>query len=162
MLRRMFFRWIGYSPPKATIPYALRRAVFRRDGRQCRYCGITFPPFHLDHVVPESKGGKTTHNNLVVACASCNLRKGTDTWEPYPVGYFQPQRRRSRSIWLSVLALFLAALWCGMLLQAGELIGIHRQSWPPAAIAAITILLFFEFKMLFGLARRVVHKIRQS
>jgi len=54
----------------------LREAIFARDGRQCRYCGSTQGPFWIDHVYPESKGGETTLENLVVACRACNANKG--------------------------------------------------------------------------------------
>lgn len=57
----------------------LRSEVFARDGLKCRYCGKTSRTragLHLDHVIPFSKGGMTTAANLVVACETCNLRKG--------------------------------------------------------------------------------------
>lgn len=53
-----------------------RRAVMARDGFRCQYCGS---PHHLtlDHVVPTSRGGRTTWDNLVTSCAPCNVRKGS-------------------------------------------------------------------------------------
>lgn len=56
--------------------YALRADVIERDGEICRYCGSTDGPWHIDHVVPLSKGGKSTLDNLVVACGPCNQSKG--------------------------------------------------------------------------------------
>jgi 5-methylcytosine-specific restriction endonuclease McrA len=52
-----------------------RRAVFARDRHRCQYCGS---PRHLtvDHVVPRSKGGPDTWDNLVTSCAPCNRKKG--------------------------------------------------------------------------------------
>lgn len=55
----------------------IKAAVYRRDGRQCQYCGTTDGQFHVDHIVPRIKGGQDTLDNLVVACASCNLSKGS-------------------------------------------------------------------------------------
>ena len=52
-----------------------RHNIFRRDGGRCQYCGTT-KELTLDHVVPKSKGGKSTWNNLVTACKPCNARKG--------------------------------------------------------------------------------------
>ncbi len=56
-------------------PAFTRFNVFLRDGFACQYCGdpddLTF-----DHVVPRSRGGRTTWENIVTACAPCNLRKG--------------------------------------------------------------------------------------
>ncbi len=56
-------------------PAFTRFNVFLRDRFTCQYCGgrddLTF-----DHVVPRSKGGTTTWENVVAACSPCNLRKG--------------------------------------------------------------------------------------
>jgi 5-methylcytosine-specific restriction endonuclease McrA len=58
----------------ARHPAFTRFNVFLRDRFQCQYCGskddLTF-----DHVIPRSKGGRTTWENVVTACAPCNLRK---------------------------------------------------------------------------------------
>ncbi len=58
-----------------------RRNVFARDGNQCQYCGQGFPTseLSLDHVVPRSRGGSTTWENIVCACVACNVRKGGRT-----------------------------------------------------------------------------------
>ena len=52
-----------------------RRAVFARDGWACQYCG-TRSNLTVDHVIPRSKGGGSTWENIVAACAPCNRRKG--------------------------------------------------------------------------------------
>jgi hypothetical protein len=65
------------------ISRATREAVFLRDGRVCRYCQCDDAAFHLDHVVPASKGGGSSVDNLVVACAPCNLSKGAKTLEEW-------------------------------------------------------------------------------
>lgn len=58
-----------------------RRNVFARDGNQCQYCGQQFPmsELSLDHVVPRSRGGTTSWENIVCACVACNVRKGGRT-----------------------------------------------------------------------------------
>jgi 5-methylcytosine-specific restriction endonuclease McrA len=58
-----------------------RRNVFARDGNQCQYCGRNFPTseLSLDHVVPRSRGGITSWENIVCACVACNVRKGGRT-----------------------------------------------------------------------------------
>lgn len=58
---------------------ALRAEVFARDGEICAYCRSTEGPFHLDHIHPWSRGGKTSADNLTVACAPCNTSKGSKT-----------------------------------------------------------------------------------
>jgi 5-methylcytosine-specific restriction endonuclease McrA len=58
-----------------------RRNVFARDANLCQYCGRTFPTseLSLDHVVPRSRGGITSWENIVCACVACNVRKGGRT-----------------------------------------------------------------------------------
>lgn len=52
-----------------------RQNIFKRDKGACQYCGKN-RSLTLDHVIPKSKGGKSTWNNLVAACSSCNSQKG--------------------------------------------------------------------------------------
>jgi 5-methylcytosine-specific restriction endonuclease McrA len=54
-----------------------RRAVFARDLNRCQYCGDGAE--NLDHVVPRSRGGTHTWENVVAACRTCNTRKGNRT-----------------------------------------------------------------------------------
>jgi 5-methylcytosine-specific restriction endonuclease McrA len=54
-----------------------RRAVFTRDHHTCQYCGGRAE--NLDHVVPRSRGGSHTWENVVAACRACNTRKGDRT-----------------------------------------------------------------------------------
>jgi len=54
-----------------------RRAVFARDLHVCQYCGGVAE--NLDHVVPRSRGGTHTWENVVAACRRCNTRKGDRT-----------------------------------------------------------------------------------
>jgi 5-methylcytosine-specific restriction endonuclease McrA len=56
-------------------PAFTRFNVFLRDGFQCQYCHAT-DDLTFDHLIPRSKGGRTTWENIVTACAPCNLRKG--------------------------------------------------------------------------------------
>jgi 5-methylcytosine-specific restriction endonuclease McrA len=57
------------------IPAVSRREVFRRDNHTCQYCGST-KHLTLDHVLPRSKGGTHTWDNVVAACEKCNSTKG--------------------------------------------------------------------------------------
>ena len=60
------------------IPAFTRYNVFLRDRFSCQYCSVTLPASDLtfDHVVPRSRGGQTSWENVVTACQSCNLKKG--------------------------------------------------------------------------------------
>lgn len=59
----------------------LRTKIFMRDRYRCQYCGHRGPlaDLSLDHILPRSRGGKTTPENLCVACRVCNSRKGDRT-----------------------------------------------------------------------------------
>lgn len=54
-----------------------RRNLYHRDNYTCQYCGtrLTTDRISIDHVLPKSKGGKTTWDNCVLACVRCNTRK---------------------------------------------------------------------------------------
>lgn len=55
-----------------------RRSVFARDGQACVYCGST-RELTLDHVIPRRLGGKSSWENLVACCRTCNIKKGDKT-----------------------------------------------------------------------------------
>ena len=58
-----------------------RRNLFARDKHRCQYCGLHAPQHELsmDHVLPRSRGGGTTWENVVCCCLKCNTRKGGRT-----------------------------------------------------------------------------------
>ena len=60
-----------------------RKNILLRDRNTCQYCGEVLPSSELtlDHVVPRSRGGASTWENLVACCNPCNNRKGSRTPE---------------------------------------------------------------------------------
>lgn len=54
-----------------------RRGVLRRDGQRCGYCGASAST--IDHIVPRSRGGADSWENLVACCLRCNNIKGDRT-----------------------------------------------------------------------------------
>jgi hypothetical protein len=60
---------------------ASRKNIYIRDGHRCMYCGRSFAgqELTLDHVIPRSKGGANSWDNLVAACTKCNHRKADRT-----------------------------------------------------------------------------------
>lgn len=66
--------------PKNTVKFN-RRNIFLRDGHRCQYCGNRYssPRLSLDHVMPKSRGGPDTWENIVCACLDCNVSKGGRT-----------------------------------------------------------------------------------
>lgn len=68
-------------------------AVLRRDRHVCHYCGGRATT--ADHIVPKSKGGTDSMDNLVAACLPCNGSKG-DRAQPTPRA--KPRPRFSRHV----------------------------------------------------------------
>jgi 5-methylcytosine-specific restriction endonuclease McrA len=108
---------------KTKIGPKVRQAVIERDGTYCRYCGhgpmllrwdvspkgrvklyndwkvLGDRTIELDHVIPESKGGDSTEENLVVLCGDCNRRKWNREIHrvlraPAPISFLPPPEAR--------------------------------------------------------------------
>lgn len=65
-----------YIPIRAQV--VSRNNILNRDGNMCMYCGKVLPTrdLTLDHIIPRSRGGKNTWDNLVACCTPCNKYKG--------------------------------------------------------------------------------------
>ncbi|MEA5503806.1 HNH endonuclease [Halotia wernerae UHCC 0503] len=65
------------------VPYKemplTRRNILHRDSHSCQYCGYAGDELTLDHVIPRSRGGGDTWENIVTACVRCNVKKGNRT-----------------------------------------------------------------------------------
>lgn len=94
-----------YEKRKTAIRYS-KHNVFLRDGYICQYCGddVSKKTATLDHVLPVSHGGKTTFENTVCACATCNANKGNNKkivprYKPAKPTYFQLVDKRKKMRW---------------------------------------------------------------
>ena len=56
-----------------------RKNILLRDNHTCQYCGNKAGPHTIDHIIPKERGGMDTWENLVTACASCNILKSNRT-----------------------------------------------------------------------------------
>lgn len=63
--------------PRVNVRFS-RQNIYLRDKCTCQYCGRRHPrsELNLDHVIPRSRGGRTTWENIVCSCVACNLKKG--------------------------------------------------------------------------------------
>ena len=93
VVRLCKFRKVPYIRTKPTA-----KNIFLRDGYQCQYCGefLTAKELTLDHVLPESRGGPSTWENLVSACRDCNGRKSNMT--PEEAGMVLLRRPRASTV----------------------------------------------------------------
>lgn len=94
-----------YWQPKNRVRFN-RRWVFLRDNYTCQYCAEELTPKQctIDHVVPVSKGGKTTWHNVVTACYSCNNSKGNNSKirpasDPEQPNYWMLANNRRKKDW---------------------------------------------------------------
>ena len=67
-------------PPRHRVAFN-RKNVFRRDDHTCQYCLSKTSDLTLDHVLPRSRGGGTTWENVVACCRRCNAKKRDRTPE---------------------------------------------------------------------------------
>jgi 5-methylcytosine-specific restriction endonuclease McrA len=89
--------------PKQTVRFS-RRNIFARDGHRCMYCNRRFPPSQLsiDHVLPKSRGGDTSWDNVVSCCVHCNIKKGGRTPHEARMKLLREPERPKRSPLLSL------------------------------------------------------------
>jgi 5-methylcytosine-specific restriction endonuclease McrA len=85
--------------PTSRRPAFTRFNVFLRDAFRCQYCGHRHPTHDLtfDHVIPRSRGGRTTWENVVTACGPCNLRKAN--FLPREIHMYPAEAPRQPTSW---------------------------------------------------------------
>ena len=84
-------------PHRSRVPLS-RRAVFARDGHRCQYCHR--PAENIDHVVPRSRGGTHTWENVVASCRSCNSRKEDRLLSESGFRLARPPRAPHGALWV--------------------------------------------------------------
>lgn len=77
-VRPVIIRLLHYIKHKIRHVRPNRMRIYKRDNYECIYCG-SVKQLTLDHVIPKSRGGKNTWDNLVTCCFTCNLKKGNKT-----------------------------------------------------------------------------------
>jgi 5-methylcytosine-specific restriction endonuclease McrA len=107
-------RLLKYDRVPRNIVKFNRRNVFLRDENRCQYCSGKFSTndLSLDHVIPRSRGGKTTWENIVSACLRCNVRKGGRT--PQEAGmrlYREPHQPKRSPVLVHQLSTQKYAVW---------------------------------------------------
>ncbi len=88
-----------------------RKNILRRDNFRCQYCGATDVPLTIDHMVPKSRGGEDTWENLITACIRCNNRKGNRSPEQAHVTPRSTPRRPSHLMFIKHVSSHLDEQW---------------------------------------------------
>jgi 5-methylcytosine-specific restriction endonuclease McrA len=80
--------------PRQEVKFS-RHNIYLRDGNRCQYCGhkFTSSELSLDHVIPLSRGGHSSWDNVVCACLSCNVKKGNRTPSEASMRLIAPPRK---------------------------------------------------------------------
>ncbi|MER3434367.1 MAG: HNH endonuclease [Leptolyngbya sp. ERB_1_1] len=87
--------------PYKEIPLT-RKNLLHRDGHSCQYCGYTGDDLTLDHVIPRSRGGGDSWENIVTACVRCNVKKGSRTPKEATMPLRNPPHRPHSSLYFEV------------------------------------------------------------
>jgi 5-methylcytosine-specific restriction endonuclease McrA len=103
-----------------------RRAVFARDRWTCQYCGHERGNLTVDHVIPRSKGGPSTWDNIVTCCAPCNRRKGDRLPAQANMVPVRKPKAPNSTIFIHVAAPSIPAAW-------EQYLVVRRQPARPAA-----------------------------
>lgn len=72
-------RLIHYvAVPYKELPFN-RKNIIHRDNHTCQYCGKKSSDLSVDHIIPRSRGGKSSWENVITACVKCNTKKADRT-----------------------------------------------------------------------------------
>lgn len=88
--------------PYKEIPLT-RRNILERDRHTCQYCNHRGDQLTLDHVIPRSRGGGETWENLVAACVRCNVKKGNRTPKEAGISLLSQPRRPHSSLHFEII-----------------------------------------------------------
>jgi len=112
-------RLVSYvKVPRFTSRRITRRALFARDAHTCQYCG-SGARLTLDHVVPRSRGGASSWENVVTACAPCNLRGGDRLPHEADMPLGRAPRAPHPDLYLTLGTATIPAVWHPYLPSAG-------------------------------------------
>ncbi len=88
--------------PYKEIPLT-RRNILERDRNACQYCNYKGDNLTLDHVIPRSRGGGDSWENLVTACVRCNVKKGNRTPKEANMELRSPPRKPYSSLYFEIV-----------------------------------------------------------
>jgi len=85
-----------YMPNHEDESWIVRYNVNKRDNYTCHYCGVKGDT--VDHIIPKSKGGEFSEENLVCCCNDCNLEKDNLSYEEYKEYILIPKWKRLQNV----------------------------------------------------------------
>ena len=75
--RNNYYNYRLYNSSARDFSKSMKQKQYLQQGGRCRHCGKygSMSDMHADHIIPYSKGGRTTASNLQILCRDCNLKK---------------------------------------------------------------------------------------
>ena len=114
-----------------------RSLILKRDGHTCQYCGYKGPNLTIDHILPRSRGGQDTWQNLVTSCLSCNNCKDNLTPEEWATALKRVFNRETTNV--SPLPFSWSSFQVGMMEQRIKTLGTTLAAKPRAPYNKITV-----------------------
>jgi len=107
-VRPLIIRLLNYIKFRPKGIKVNRNRIYRRDGNECGYCGSK-KELTIDHIIPRSKGGNNSWDNLVTCCHKCNLFKSNRT--PSEAGMVLKTRPYEPSVFSDILNSSVEKAW---------------------------------------------------
>lgn len=93
------YRLIRRPRPRVKLT---RKEIFLRDNHTCQYCGQHGGDLTVDHIVPRSRNGEHSWQNVVTACRACNHRKGGKTLQEAKMKLLSQPREPSAGMYYAI------------------------------------------------------------
>lgn len=129
--------YVKVPPGRKVVGKPTRSLILKRDRHTCQYCGYTGDRLTVDHVLPKSRGGSESWQNLVASCLPCNNSKDDRTPEEWASSLKQIFNRETTNV--SALPFSWDAFQIGMLEHRVRNTGTVLASKPKAPFNKITV-----------------------
>ena len=107
-VRPLIIRLLSYIKYNTRNIKVNRTRIYKRDNHECVYCGSK-KQLTLDHVIPRSRGGSNSWDNLVTCCHNCNVRKANKT--PQEANMFMTKKPYEPSFFSDFLNDSIEKIW---------------------------------------------------
>lgn len=114
-----------------------RTLILKRDNHTCQYCEYRGPKLTIDHIIPRSRGGGDTWQNLVVSCLDCNNSKDNRTPEEWAMALQAVFDKKTTNV--APLPFSWSSFQVGMLEERIRTRGTTLASKPKAPFNKITV-----------------------
>lgn len=107
-IRPVVIRLLDYVKHRVKAIKVNRNRIYKRDNHECAYCGSK-KTLTIDHIMPRSRGGDNSWNNLVTCCHKCNVKKADRT--PEEAGMVLHKKPTEPSMFTDMLSATIEKVW---------------------------------------------------